>query len=131
MSRSDFAEENRALSNRVKEIRINMGKTQEEFAELFGVTLNAYKKFESAENQITLKALRILNKEYNISSDYLLFGEKTGMEDVWKGFQNCEEEDKLLLLLRIWAYFSKLRDEKYISNAVLDKLNLYFPSDND
>ena len=69
-------------ANRLREIRLNMGVSQEKFAEYLDISLSAYKKIESAENGISVRILRILKEQFNISSDYLLYGDYKGFNDV-------------------------------------------------
>ena len=123
MSKAEYIKENKAVSERVRNIRIAMNKSQESFASLLDISLDAYKKFESAENQITLKSLRILNQELNISSDYILFGKRSDVDDVWEQFQHCTEKDKMQLMIRILAYFTVIKEEKFTLSSVLEKID--------
>ncbi len=117
--------ERHALGNRICEARKQLGYTQEKFAEIFGISLTAYKKWENAEHQISLDGLRILHKKFHISIDYLLFGEKKTFERVWEDVQNSSEEDKMRLVMQLIIYFCKIKGEKYISNEMLSKIDKY------
>lgn len=123
MRKKSTKEERAALTKRLRRIRINLGYTQEKFAEILGISLTAYKKLERAENQITLDGLRTLNKELHISADYLLFGTYSELEGTWTMVQNCTEDDKMRLMLRILAYFLKVKDEKFITKDALQEID--------
>lgn len=113
MGKSGNTTEKLELAARIRQIRENAGLTQEKFAELLGITLSAYKKIESAENQISLDGLRKLEKELKVSSDYILFGKNEDVDDVWKMIQNCSENDKMFLLFKLIIYFTKVKERSY------------------
>lgn len=123
MGKKNVGKERTELAARLRQVRISLGYTQEKFAEVLGISLTAYKKIESAENQITIDGLRILNRELNVSADYLLFGKHSNSEKTWENIQNCSENDKLMLMLRLFMYFSEIKDEKFLSNKVLNELD--------
>lgn len=99
-------------ANRLREIRLNMGISQEKFAEYLDISLSAYKKIESAENGISVKILRRLKEKFNISSDYLLYGDYKNLDDALEIVQNCSEADKMKIFLRLIKYF--VNDKKQI-----------------
>lgn len=123
MSKKNVGEERLALAERLREIRNNLNYTQEKFAEILGISLTAYKKLESAENQITLKSLRILEKQLNISADYLIFGRHSDFDETWKMIQNCSEQDKMRLMLRMYTYFTKGKDAKYQEDSAVKAMD--------
>lgn len=102
-------------AKRIREIRRKAGLTQEKMAELLEISLSAYKKIESAENQISIDGLRRLEGELKASADYILFGERQGAEGMWETLLNCEEYDKLRILVRLVNYFSKRKSGGYIT----------------
>ena len=98
-------------ATRLREVRNNVGLTQEEFAARVNMSLSAYKKAERGDNQISVNLLKALSKEFQISADYILHGEKGSFENAWMDIQNCTKKDKLCLLMRLIYYF--LEDESY------------------
>ena len=44
-----------------------------------------------------------------VSSDFVLFGENQGLDEAWQTVSNCTETDKLFLMLRLLAYFTKTK----------------------
>lgn len=117
---------------RIRTIRKNVGLTQEEFAERIGISVSAYKKVETGENQISMDCLAQMEQQLNVSSDYVLFGKKVEADEAWKGFMNCSERDKIFLLLRMLNYFTKVKQGKYVTQdmqAVYDEKLLEFLKD--
>lgn len=103
---SDFLKnERQETANRLREIRMNMGESQEKFAEYLDMSLSAYKKIEGAENGVSIRVVRRLRERFNISSDYLLFGKYKSIDDAMDVIQNCTEGDKMIILLRLIQYF--------------------------
>lgn len=121
MNKKYFALERLELANRLRQIRENAGYTQEGFAELLGLTLPAYKKIESAENQLTLDRMRILNKKLNVSADFLLYGKNSDFDETWKMIQNCTESQKLCLMIRLMTYFTKVKSSIYMEKKSLQE----------
>ena len=80
VARKGMTTERVETAGRIREVRLKAGLTQEKMAELLEISLSAYKKIESAENQISIDGLRKLEKELRASADYVLFGEQEGIE---------------------------------------------------
>lgn len=60
------------FARRVKELRKEKGKKQNEMAEYLGVTLRAYQYYESATNYPNIPGLLKLADFFDVSTDYLL-----------------------------------------------------------
>lgn len=99
------------VAERLKKIREGAGYTQERFAEVLEVSLSSYKKIECANIQISLEALRKLHQKLNVSADYILFGETPNPKEAWNVVLNCNDYDKMFLLLRLFNYFSAAKGE--------------------
>ena len=109
MDQNKYSIEKIQAACRLREIRENTGLSQEKIAEVLGISVSGYKKIESGENIISLDRLKILHKQMSVSTDYILYGEMKSADDIWKSILNCTEEDKLLLLYRLWFYFVKTK----------------------
>ena len=55
--------------------------------------------------------------------DYLIFGKNSDFEATWKMVQNCSEADKMRLLLRLYSYFTKGKEPKYLEKNVLNEID--------
>ncbi|MDE6627055.1 MAG: helix-turn-helix domain-containing protein [Lachnospiraceae bacterium] len=113
MSKIDTLKERMQSATRLRRIRENANLTQEQFSEILGISLSAYKKVESGENQVSLSSLRNLRRVMNISTDYILYGDNQNLEDTWCMILNCSEPDKMFLLLRLLVYFTKIKDTAF------------------
>lgn len=101
------------MAERLKQIRKGSGLTQERLAEILDISLSAYKKIESGENQISIEGLRRLGKEMDVSSDFVIFGKNETLDEAWKTIVNCTESDKMRLMLRLVMYFQKTKEVRY------------------
>ena len=130
---NEWKEKMEESANRLREIRLNMGVSQEKFAEYLDISLSAYKKIESADNGISVNVLRRLRERFHISADYLLFGDYKSLEEGMQVIQNCSESDKMKIYLRLTKYFveekkkifvdSENKGEDELSQIVNDILN--------
>ena len=115
--------EKKDRAERIRKIRIACGYSQENMADMFEISLSAYKKIESAENNISLKALRILKEQLDVSSDYILYGEEKDFEQTWLSYSNCNRKDKIKMFLKIINYFSNdsinIRNENNLNKEEL------------
>lgn len=76
------------FSDRIKELRIKNKKTQEELAEIFGITPTGVSYWESGKsipNSITLEKLAIY---FNVTLDYLI------------GNKEMDDNDKMKIIFR-------------------------------
>ncbi len=101
-----MTEEQEAEIMRLREIREGMGYSQEKFSDALGISMSAYGKIESLKRPLTLAHLKKLYHTFNISSDYILFGDRTDGEAVWASVINCSERDKMRLYMRLAKYFT-------------------------
>lgn len=115
IARKEMTGERVETARRIREVRHKAGLTQEKMSEVLEISLSAYKKIESAENQISIDGLRKLEKELKVSSDYILYGERQGVESIWEELLNCEEYDKLRIFVRLINHFSRRERGGYIT----------------
>lgn len=109
MKKGDSLEERMQSANRLRNIRENAGWTQEQFAEILGISASGYKKVERGINNISSDFLRLLHEKMDISADYVLFGKTQSINNAWEEISNCSEEDKMFILVRLAAYFTKAK----------------------
>ena len=124
MKKGETIIQKQEVAARLRGIRVNSGYTQERFAEILDISVSAYKKLESAENQVSVDCLAKIEKQLKVSSDYILFGEQQNREEVWKAIINCSEKDKMYLLFRLVNYFTRLSTAKFLTQdvqAIYDK----------
>lgn len=113
MRKKEDVTQKQEIAARLREIRKNSGLTQEKFAEILELSLSAYKKVESAENQISIDSLRKIEEQLKVSSDYVLFGKREDVDEIWKAILNCSECDKMVTLFRLLNYFTTVKGTRY------------------
>lgn len=106
--------ERKQQAARLRSIREGNSFTQEQFAEIIGISVSSYKKFESGENQISLATLARMHDKLDVSSDYVLYDRKNDVSQVWADLLNCSESDKLFVFLKLFAYFSETKPEVFM-----------------
>lgn len=57
---------------RIRELREDNDKTQQEIAELLGTSQTMYARYERGANELPLRHLVTLCKYYKVSADYIL-----------------------------------------------------------
>lgn len=65
-------ETQKILGERLRALRIEKGKKQRELAELLGMTLRNYQRFEHGDIDIPSSTLRLFADYYDVPADYLL-----------------------------------------------------------
>lgn len=127
---------NKEIAGRLKELRLNLKYTQEQFAEFLDISVQLYKKMESGENNISIATLHKMKKKLKFSVDYLLFGEKDDQEAIWNRVIALDDFDKEKLLLRLFVMMTsddrrvsaKSREEHLFQ--ILDQVMEGLPKDN-
>ncbi|WP_421921164.1 helix-turn-helix domain-containing protein [Marinifilum sp.] len=99
---------------RVKEIRKNNKVSQKEFALALGVSAPYIAGLEMGRNSVNQKFLNALKEKYNISADWLLFGEKAAinLEDSLKMALILDTADRETLIAS-WTIYELLRNSSY------------------
>ncbi len=104
---------NKEIAGRLKELRLDLKYTQEQFAEFLDISVQLYKKMESGENNISIATLHKMKKKLSFSVDYLLFGEKEDQEAIWNKVISLDDSDKEKLLLRLFVMMTS--DDRRVS----------------
>ena len=71
---------NQALATRIRDVRVSHGKTQEEFADVLGISRQAYVRIEQAKRSISF--LEINKLAEFIGEHYSIFTEIEGSKDL-------------------------------------------------
>ena len=105
-----------SVGERLKKIRQERKISQNDFAEMLNVSRSTYLLVEKGEREINFKMIESLNKQFGVSSDWLLFGESKNTSN------NIEEEFTGVLLdllkgsMTIWNLLKPYREELDITN---------------
>ena len=113
------------VGKRLRDIRTQLNLTQEQFAEKLDISTQLYKKMEIGENNITISTLNKMKSKLNFSTDFLLFGEKDTLVEVWDKALTLERIDKQQLLLKLFCEVS-LNNNQMEFKETAEKYNLIF-----
>ncbi|MDE6708778.1 MAG: helix-turn-helix domain-containing protein [Oscillospiraceae bacterium] len=102
---------------RLKDLKEDAGLTQKQVAELIGVSMNHYGKYERGETDIPLEKAIILAEYYGVSLDYLAGLTKTKTSD---------DEYVLLNLKKADIYNLVVCMSKILENCDLKEFRKYF-----
>lgn len=116
------------VGKRLRDIRCKLNLTQERFAEMLDISTQLYKKMELGENNISLNTLNKMKDKLDFSADYLLFGERDTLVDVWNKASTLEGIDKQILLVKLFSEVSlnnnqmDLKENAEQYNLILEKI---------
>lgn len=60
------------LRKRLRDLREDSDKTQQDIADILGTSQTMYARYERGANELPTRHLKVLCKYYNVSADYLL-----------------------------------------------------------
>lgn len=100
---------NNEIAKRLRAIRKENGYTQAKFAEILDISYDGYKKIEKGDTRISIDKLVLIEERFNISAEYIIFGNKPKFDDVWKDVNCLPEHDKFRMMMRLAFYFIKIK----------------------
>lgn len=83
------------MKERIKGLRNKKGITQGKLGEVLGVSQNAISLIEKGTNKPTVQQIEILSRFFEVSADYLLFGEEN-IEPIEREILKTIRDDKTL-----------------------------------
>lgn len=63
------------LNSRLKEVRLNLGLSQEDFGKKIGLTRSAVSKLETNSRGVTKQTIKTISREFNVNENWLKTGE--------------------------------------------------------
>ena len=119
--------ENDTGASRLKRLRLSQNMTQEQMAEEIGISESLYKGNESGRLPISKKTAQLIENRFGISADFMFFGTLRSSKDIWTQIQECEESEKMKIMLKLLNYFALQGalafDDDMIDN-ILSAMNL-------
>lgn len=94
------------VSSRLQELRKAAGYSQEQLAEMLGVSRQAVSKWESGQTNPDINNVGRLSEIYNKSTDYIIFGEEREAQIVYQ--EKIVYQDKIIYQEK--KGFQKLND---------------------
>lgn len=109
MDRMLTDEEIIAIGKRLKDLRENLGLTQQEFANKLFWDVSSYQKIESGKILMTLDKAAQLHRDYNVDLNYFAVGDTFDKEDVIaRMLINSSKQDSANMIIRLLEYFIQL-----------------------
>ena len=111
-------EEQKAMANRIKERRRSLNYTQEQFAEILGISASSYTRIENAFQNPALNTLINISKNLKISLDYIIFGSDdvhanvTTETEMFTALLDFSDMDKLKHAVDVMNKFIKIKGDK-------------------
>lgn len=98
MKKGTFEINKYEIGERLKKVREEHGKTQEQVAKMLDVSRNTIANYESGTNNISLDKLNKYIKTFDVSYEYLIFG-REGISDyeLYQKIQKFSGEDKEII----------------------------------
>jgi transcriptional regulator with XRE-family HTH domain len=103
------------MGNRMKDRRKSLKYTQEQFAEVIGISASSYTRIENAFQKPSLDTLIRIARHLDLSLDYLVFGAENGRfnevldTDTLNALIKSADSDKLLHASKILARIAKVK----------------------
>ncbi|EEP6565901.1 helix-turn-helix transcriptional regulator, partial [Listeria monocytogenes] len=104
------------FGNRLKQLRKNNNKTQEDISKILGISRGAYSHIENGRNEPDMETIVKLADIFEVSTDYLLGKSNNGLVDIIAAHidSNATEED----IKEILAYIEEKRKEHANENEI-------------
>lgn len=99
-------------ANRLRNVRHSHHLTQEKMEERLDVAYTVYQRMESGRNNITLTHLNKLKKEFQVSADYILYGEVKDARHWEFEFEGMSENEQLSVMIRLLVHLCRLDREQ-------------------
>lgn len=107
----------------LKNLRKIYGYTQEKMAEEIGISESLYKKNETGILPVSPKTARAIEKRFGVSGSSIHQGVFRDGTDAWTQVLECDDVDKMTIMLRLLRYFfsdGKYNESSSIIKALLD-----------
>ncbi len=111
MNRIISEAETKEIGRKLRELRLKLGLTQQEFANKLYWDVSSYQKIESGRTLMTLDKAVQLHREYGVDLNYFIAGDKCNVEDMFqKAVVSESREDRTLLFIRLFEYIITLME---------------------
>jgi len=104
------------MANRIKERRKSLKYTQEQFAEILGISANSYTRIENAFQKPSLNTLIKISQNLKISLDYIVFGEddnfagSTTAIEILTALLDFSDKDKIKHTIEVLNKIMKIKE---------------------
>lgn len=95
------------IGERLRQQRRKMGITQEEAAELLGISSTYYGEIERGNRKLSIQRVLTVYEKMGLEPTYLLTGEQLSGREIYEIFRDCPKE-KEAVLEQVLRYLSLL-----------------------
>lgn len=97
------------IGRRLKNLRVKLGLTQQEFADKLFWDVSTYQKIESGKTLMTLDKALQLHREYHVDLNYFVAGESLDYEDtITDMLVNSSKQDCARIMIRFLEYLIRI-----------------------
>ena len=105
MNRIVNDKETREIGKKLKELRMKLQLTQQEFANKLYWDVSSYQKIERGKTLMTLDKAVQLHREYGVDLNYFIAGDTCNVEDVLgQTVISVSREESIQLFIRLFEY---------------------------
>ena len=116
--------ENERGAQRLKRLRLSKKMTQEQMAEAIGISESLYKGNESGRLPISKKTAQLIEDKFGVGADYLFLGPVSENKDIWTEILECEEAEKMKIMLRLLSYFAAQQSIDFNDKVIDDVIKV-------
>lgn len=109
------------ISLRVKEVRRALNLKRGEFAEILSMSTSHLANIENGKRSVTVDNLYSMNKIFDVSADYILFGKgdmfsvrENGKTDIY----SLSDSEKILKMFQLYEYFTRYKRISYNNDDI-------------
>ena len=110
-------------AKRLRNVRNSHHLTQEKMAERLDIAYTVYQRIESGRNNITLTHLSKLKKEFQVSSDYILYGEVNDARHWEFEFEGMTQNEQFGIRIRLLVHLCEPNDCEHLIEQIENLLN--------
>ncbi len=90
------------IGNRVKELRLTLGLTQEEFGEKIGLKKSGISNIENGTRNLSIRNIKLISKTFNVAETWLISGISDETINNWQDVAtNSKLQDKVNAIEKI------------------------------
>lgn len=123
MDKKEITHNDLEKAKRLRNVRNSHHLTQEKMAERLDIAYTVYQRMESGRNNITLTHLSKLKREFQVSSDYILYGEVNDARHWEFEFEGMTQNEQFGIMIRLLVHLCEPNDCEHLIEQIENLLN--------
>lgn len=123
MDKKEITHNDLEKAKRLRNVRNSHHLTQEKMAERLDIAYTVYQRIESGRNNITLTHLSKLKREFQVSSDYILYGEVNDARHWEFEFEGMTQNEQFGIMIRLLVHLCEPNDCEHLIEQIENLLN--------